>query len=189
LRRRQLVALATASTAALLTRSMEARAAPRLDAFFGTYVGVAQSTAAPNEAIEQRDMDIVIAPYESSGFRITWTNVTLVHGRRDLPGVQRRVSQVIMVPGSGAGYFVEARTYNPFREQEVAEPMGGDPVQWAVLDDRGLIVYSFVIRDDGRYELQIYRRWLTKEGLDLHFERIVDDEVLRVIDGHTVRAE
>ncbi len=167
---------------------MRAHAANDLKAFFGTYVGVAQSTDTHGGTKEQRDIDIVITPYESSGFRINWTNVTLVQGRRDLPGVERRVSQVIMVPGSGPGYFVEAKAYNPFREHEEMEPMGGDPVQWAVLDDDGLFVYSFVILDDGRYELQVYRRWLTKEGLDLHFERIVDDAVLRVIDGHTVRA-
>jgi hypothetical protein len=32
-------------------------------------------------------MDIVIEPYHEDGFRIQWVNVTLVDGRRDLPGV------------------------------------------------------------------------------------------------------
>ncbi len=189
MRRRWLLTLAAASAASLLAPPLPARAAAELNAFFGSFVGVAEATDTEAGGKEQRDLDIVIAPYETNGFQITWTNVTLVRGRRDLPGVQRRVSQVIMVPGSGPGYFVEARVHNPFREQEEMQPMGGDPVRWAVLDDKGLVVYSFVILDDGRYELQIYHRWLTKVGLDLHFERIVDDDVLRVIDGHTVRAD
>jgi len=91
-------------------------------------------------------------------------------------------------PPRGRGRYVAAPDYSPFRAQEEFSPMAGDPVIWAQLDGTGLHVYSFVILDNGRYEIQIYTRSLTEDGLTLHFERIVDGEVIRRIEGHAVRA-
>ena len=61
--------------------------------------------------------------------------------------------------------------------------MRGDPVRWASLDGDRLHVYAFVVAEDGTYELQIYDRVLTEKGIDIEFQRIVDDEVLRRITG------
>jgi hypothetical protein len=61
-------------------------------------------------------------------------------------------------------------------------------VRWASLDEKALHVYSFVVLEDGRYELQVYDRRLTDIGLDIRFQRIVDDEVVREIRGTTARA-
>ena len=47
--------------------------------FFGTYVGKAE-VEDRDGAREERDMDIVIAPYDG-GLRLYWVNVTLVDGR------------------------------------------------------------------------------------------------------------
>jgi hypothetical protein len=59
----------------------------------------------------------------------------------------------------------------------------------AVRKGDSLTVYSFVILEDGRYELQAYERRRTADGLDLAFERIVDGTVVRRMSGHAVRAE
>ena len=64
--------------------------------------------------------------------------------------------------------------------------MRGDPVRWAAIGGNSLYVYSFVVLEDGRYELQIYERERTAKGLDLEFQRIVDGEVVRRITGRTV---
>lgn len=170
-----------------------ARAQAPLAAYFGSYVGVATVETLTEGTVSERHMDIVIEPYQSGGFRITWINVTLVDGRRDVPGVERRVNEVAFTPESdtpprGRGRYVAAPDYSPFRAQEEFSPMAGDPVIWAQLDGTGLHVYSFVILDNGRYEIQIYTRSLTEDGLTLHFERIVDGEVIRRIEGHAVRA-
>ena len=68
-------------------------------------------------------------------------------------------------------------------------PLHGDPVRWASLDGRTLHAYSFVVAEDGTYELQVYDRVLTDKGIDIEFQRIVDDEVVRRIVGSTARAE
>jgi hypothetical protein len=64
--------------------------------------------------------------------------------------------------------------------------MRGDPVRWAALDGNSLYVYSFVVLDDGRYELQVYERERTDKGIDLRFQRLVDGQPIREIVGTTV---
>lgn len=164
--------------------------AARLADYFGSYVGTAEVVDLPEGDREHRHMDIVIEPFAEGGFAITWTNVTLVDGRRDVPGVIRRVEQVQFQPvsGSGGGLFVAAEPRSLFREREPIAPMEGHPVRWASLRDDALAVYSFVVTGDGRYELQAYERRLTVDGLEILFERVVDDEVRRRITGTTVRA-
>jgi hypothetical protein len=168
----------------------DADAAPaELERFFGAYVGVATVEDLKTGEVRQRDMDIVIEPYRDDGFAIRWINVTLVDGRRDVPGVERRVQNVLFEKAEGRDMYVEVTANNPFREREETRPLHGDPVRWASLDDDTLHVYAFVVAEDGTYELQIYDRVLTEKGIDIVFQRIVDDEVLRRITGTTARAE
>jgi hypothetical protein len=181
------LAAAAALIALMLALPAGAHAAS-LEPLFGTYVGVAEVEDIAQGDVRQRDMDIVIEPYKQGGFRIQWVNVTLVDGERAVPGVERRVQTVLFEPAPDRGFFVEAAENNPFREREETRPMRGDPVRWASLDDQGLHVYSFVVLEDGRYELQVYDRTLTDIGLDIRFQRIVDGAVVRQITGTTARA-
>jgi hypothetical protein len=162
--------------------------AASLEPLFGTYVGVAEVEDVAKGDVRQRDMDIVIEPYKQGGFRIQWVNVSLVDGKRAVPGVQRRVQTVLFEPAQDRGFFIEAAESSPFREREETRPMRGDPVRWASLDDQGLHVYSFVVLEDGRYELQVNDRTLTDIGLDVSFQRIVDGAVMRRVTGTTARA-
>jgi len=188
MRQRQTI-LSAAIVALLALGWATATQAASLADYFGSYVGVAEVRDSHGAVTEQRHMDIEITPYRRGGFNIRWVNVTLVDGRRDLPGVERRVAEVTFEPKDGGRLFVEAQRSNPFAKQEEMTPMAGDPVRWAKLDDEGLHVFSFVVLPDGLYELQIYTRRLTDVGVDLVFERIVDGEILRRIDGRTVRAD
>jgi hypothetical protein len=164
-------------------------AATSLEPFFGSYVGIAEVKDLQAEgAVRQRDMDIVIEPYKEGGFRIHWVNVSLVDGKRAVPGVERRVQTVLFEPAEDRGFFVEVAESSPFRERGDMLPMRGDPVRWASLDDQGLHVYSFMVLEDGRYELQVYDRTLTDIGLDIRFQRIVDGALVREVTGTTARA-
>jgi hypothetical protein len=180
-----------AAALALLALTLAAPAGARaasLEPLFGTYVGGAQVEDIARGDVRQRDMDIVIEPYKQGGFRIQWVNVSLVNGKRAVPGVERRVQTVLFEPARDRGFFIEAAESSPFRLREETRPMRGDPVRWASLDDQGLHVYSFVVLEDGRYELQVYDRTLTDIGLDISFKRIVDGAVMRRITGTTARA-
>ena len=181
--------LAGCLAAAWLLAASDVRAAPAdLAPFFGDYVGVAKVEDLKTGQTSRRDMDIMIRPYQDGGFRVDWINVTLVDGRRDLPGVQRRVQTARFQPSEGQDFFVEVEEENVFREREVTKPMRGDPVRWASIDGRRLSVYSFVVLEDGGYEMQVYDRVLTDKGIDIDFQRMVDGEVVRRITGTTARA-
>jgi len=166
----------------------DARAAA-LEEFFGTYVGHAYVEDLASGTTSSRDMDIVIEPFADDGFRIYWITVVKVDDRRDLPGVRRMVQSAAFEPNDDGSFFVEVAEANPFREREEMEPMRGHAVRWANIDDQTLHVYSFVVLEDGRYELQVYDRILTDIGLDIVFRRFDDGELVRQIDGRTVRAE
>jgi hypothetical protein len=181
------LAAALALIALTLAAPAGARAAS-LEPLFGTYVGVAQVEDIAKGDVRHRDMDIVIEPYGQGGFKIQWVNVSLVDGKRAVPGVERRVQNLLFEPAQDRGFFMEAAESSPFREREETRPMRGDPVRWASLDDQGLHVYSFVVLEDGRYELQVYDRTLTDIGLDISFQRIVDGSVMRRVTGTTARA-
>jgi hypothetical protein len=181
--------LAGAVASILALAAPAASAAASLEPFFGAYVGVAEvKDLRAGDAALQRDMDIVIEPYKEGGFRIHWVNVSLVNGKRAMPGVERRVQTVLFEPAEDRDFFVEVAESSPFRERGETLPMRGDPVRWASLDDQGLHVYSFMVLEDGRYELQVYDRTLTDIGLDIRFQRIVDGELMREITGTSARA-
>jgi hypothetical protein len=156
--------------------------------FFGVFVGVAEVEDLRSGEVQRRDMDIVIERYHGDGFRLRWVNVTLIDGRRDLPGVERRVQSALFEPAEDMGFFVEVAEGSLFRERQNMQPVAGDPVRWAALLDDTLRVTTFQVLEDGRYEMQIYDRQLTETGLAVRFERIVDDVVVRRILGNAVRA-
>jgi hypothetical protein len=187
--RKAQLGLVGALTLMLALVAPAAKAAVSLEPFFGAYVGVAEVSDVRGGDVGERDMDIVIEPYKQGGFRIHWVNVSLVDGKRAVPGVERRVQTVLFEPAPDRGFFVEVAESSPFRERGEMQPMRGDPVRWASLDEQGLHVYSFMVLEDGRYEFQIYDRTLTDIGLDIRFQRIVDGELVREVIGTTARAD
>ncbi len=144
---------------------------------------------ANQEVTERREMDIIISPYEVTGFHIRWINVTLKDGRRDWQGVTRRSTEVGFEPSDYGSFYVRDGAYDPFRTKDKFQPYLGSPVQWALLDEVGLHVYSFVIDDNGKFELQRYSRTLEDGRMHLEFERLDDGLVTRSIKGEAVRAE
>jgi hypothetical protein len=166
--------------------------AGELDRFFGSYVGRAEEGGADGGGPrELRDVDLVIGPEGQGGLVVRWTNVTLVDGRRDVPGVRRRTDEVRLTPaGKGRpGLYLARAPYDPFTERERPDPVAGEPVRWATVEGDALRTYSLVVLEDGRYELQVYARALTPEGVALDWRRIVDGETVRRMTGRTVRAD
>lgn len=162
---------------------------PAVKDLVGVYLGRATVRDMETNQTEERDIDVEITPFDRTGFRIRWVNVTLVDGKRNVPGVKRRVAELAFRPSKNRTFFVEAPEVNVFAEREEITPLGGDPLRWAVQDAGGLHVYSFTILDDGRYELQTYSRKRTATGIDLRYERVVDGRLARSIEGRAVKIE
>lgn len=159
-----------------------------LSRFVGTYVGSATVQDAGTEIEKQRDLDIVVSRHGREGLRIDWITVGLVDGRRDVPGVKRWAQTAVFEPSDGKNFMVETGEESLFKERGDMEVVKGDPVRWTRIEDNILHACSFVILEDGRYELQVYQRKLTETGMDILFERIVDGEVVRRVSGSTIRA-
>lgn len=177
--------LLLATSALLLVRPAAAQGG--LERLFGIYVGTARVEDGEGRPVEQRDLDLSIEPFRRTGFRLRSITVSLVDGRRDVPGVVRREGESLFVPAPRRPYFVEFRDPNLFRPREEFQPMAGDPVRWAVVDGEGLHTYGFVLLEDGRFELQETRRMPTADGLELRFLRNVDGEIVRRVIGRAVR--
>ncbi|MEZ5932146.1 MAG: hypothetical protein R3F54_09370 [Alphaproteobacteria bacterium] len=160
-----------------------------LSRFLGTYVGQATVEDLATGEQQKRDLDIVVAPYRKHGLRVDWITVGLVDGRRDVPGVKRWSQTALFEPAADNDFLVEVGEIDLFSERRETEPIEGDPVRWTRVDGNLLETNSFMVLEDGRYELQVYQRILTDIGMDIRFERIVDGETLRRVTGSTARAE
>lgn len=180
--------VAAAVLALGLTGTQAGAEVPPIKQLMGVFVGEAEDDphAGPNR--ERREIDMEIVPYQDNGLKVTWTNVTLVNGRRDVPGVRRHADEVLLAPAPGRSFFLAGVGYDPFRTKREPNALQGDPLRWAVVNGEALDTYSFVIDADGAYELQISQRHPSTEGMGLKFERIVDGEVVRRMTGRAVRA-
>ena len=161
---------------------------PGTEQLIGTFVGLAEDDPVVGKKLEQRELVGEILPHDDHGLRLRWHNVTLVDGRRDVPGVKFRRDEVLLVPAPERSFFLAVVGYDPFALKKEPDAVNGDPLRWGTLTDDGLDVFSFVILEDGTYELQASRRGPEREGVSLEFERIVDGEVVRHMSGHAVRA-
>ena len=163
--------------------------ADEIEPFVGTYVGKAQVLGPNGEVVEERDMDITISEERGGGFRIDWINVTLVDGRRDVPGVRRRVDQVVMEPGDRDGVYLEKAQRSLFERREDVDIISGDALRWARIDDDRLGLFSLIVSQDGGYDLQSYERILTDDGLGIEYSRVKNGVVTRRIVGWTIRVD
>ena len=162
---------------------------PGVGQLMGTFVGIAADDLAGGQKHEQRDIVMELEPYQDSGLRLRWNNVTLVDGRRDLPGVKFRRDEMLLAPAPDRAFFLAAVGYDPFAVKKQTNLLNGDPLRWGVVTGESLDVFSFSILEDGTYEIQASRRHPRPDGVGLEFERIVDGEVVRHMSGHAVRAE
>lgn len=171
----------------MLIGSYQSVLADALSRFHGSYVGRAIVEDFETGKEQARDIDIVIAPDGTEGLRIDWVTVGLVDGRRDLPGVKRWSQTAVFEPSGSGNFMIDVGESSLFKERGDMEVVKGDPVRWTRIEDDTLHACSFVVLEDGRYELQIYQRTLTEHGLDILFERIVDGILVRRVSGSTVR--
>ncbi len=160
-----------------------------IEKFFGSYVGSGVAERDDGSS-EQRDMDVVISPVRD-GFRLSWITVIRDEaGNRTGAGVKRRaVEEEFVLSEDMPGIYISAPEGGLFDTAELANPLGGDPFRWASLRDDTLTVYSAGINEDGGTEMQIYRRTLTADGLDVGFVRLADEHVKVKVDGALRRTE
>jgi hypothetical protein len=144
--------------------------------FIGEYVG--RSIQAPNEPLSRRDLRIKIGARGQNGFTLEWT--TLIH---DESGSRRQSYSIDFSPSDRPGIFSSAMHRDTFGHAEPLDPLKGDPYAWAGISGPTLTVHALLITNDGGYEIQVYRRTLTTDGMALTFSRNRNGRELKTVYG------
>ena len=148
--------------------------------FYGAYAG--RGTGKVAGELRARDLSVTIAP-APDGFSITWITVI-----RKLDGrIKRKDYTIRFVPTAEAHLYSSAMRVNMFGKAVPMDPMKGEPYVWATLRDDILTVHALELTDTHGYEMQVYERRLTADGLDLKFSRVRDGERLRDVHASLVR--
>jgi hypothetical protein len=153
---------------------------PAITPFIGEFVG--RSVQAPNEPLSARDLSIKISPHNERGFTLEWT--TLIH---DGGGERRQSYSVDFTPSERQGIFSSAMQRDAFGHSVPLDPLRGEPYVWAAISGQTLTVHAMLITDDGGYEMQVYRRTLTDDGMSLSFSRNRNGQELKTVYGVLAR--
>ena len=147
-----------------------------IDAFFGTYEGTSISDT--TEGLSARDMKVSIAPTKR-GFNVTWNTTTHKADGR----LKVKTYSIDFEPTKRKGIFGSEMRRNKFGDRVPLDPLGGAPYVWARIIGNVLTVYSLHITIEGSYEMQVYHRTRTEEGLSIKFTRFSEGEPMKVITG------
>lgn len=190
----------------LLTAPAHAADPPKvnvpIDAFFGEFEG--ETTFLTATGAKKRNLSVSISPVPDAmpgltGVRLFWTTV---HKRDDGTHTQKS-HETVFVPADPEGtMFVAVRSSGDAVDTAAlddvqdkkktdavaathlpADPRGTAPYVWGRVKEKTFSVYVVVIRDDGGYEIQIYDRILTAEGLTLVYSRDRGGEHIRLLEA------
>ena len=166
---------------ALIAFPAPSTAAYQHEKFFGEYLG--EGISNENDDLTKRDLRVEIKP-SRDGFILTWVSVThKINGK-----LNRKSYTVHFKPKGKSGLYGSAMRTDMFGNQVPMDPLKGEPYVWARISGDTLFVYAMLITDEGGYEMQVYERTLTPDGMDLTYSRVRDGEVLRTVRGTLKRA-
>jgi len=148
--------------------------------FFGEYSG---ETAYELDGVEyKRDLSVSISPVED-GFNVAWKTTT--HKPASKP--KEKSYSIDFVSTDREHVYSSAMKANLFGGREALDPMKGDPYVWARVNGTTLTVYALLVTNDGGYDMLVYTRTLTADGLDLEFTRLRDNEPLREVNATLIK--
>lgn len=158
--------------------------------FFGQWQGVEIEVSDPALDLEPDHLDVTITGAED-GFRVRWT--ALERGLEESARIPRRLDARFRETGR-AGVYAFATEPGSLLSRLFAAPATGNPLEgetllWARIEDDTLIVYSLALTLDGGFDLDRYARTPSGEdGAAMHLvhERRSEHRVV-VIEGRLRR--
>ena len=156
-----------------------------LSDFYGTYVGAAESVVGGE--LSERELSVVIEPWEGKGFTIDWTTqIYRANGKNKLTDLS-----INFYPSSRPGIFTSASRTDIFGRPVHYELIDEDaaPHIWAGVQANTLTVSALYILDDGGYQLHVYERSIIDEGLLLQFERLNNGEKVAEVSAALARVK
>jgi len=159
-----------------------------IEDFYGEYVGksIAGSLSVTGEEAEilPRHLNVSIQPH-GDGFTLVWLTITTRPG-----GETKAKSHLVdFRPTSRPGQYVSAMRRDVSGALVPLDPMSGEPYTWARIAGDTLTVHAMLVTEDGGYEVQVYDRTLTDDGMDLRFQRLQDGVLMKEIEGKLTRVQ
>jgi hypothetical protein len=166
--------------------SPAAARADTIDPFVGKFSG--ESTQISGKDQSKRDLTVEISKSpDGKGFLIAWQTVIHKASGKD---EEQPPDKVRFVPTRRDNIFSAASRQDMFGKQVPIDPISGkDPYYWARISGKTLSVFNIIINDDGGYEMQVYHRTLTEDGMKVEFQRIRDGVPQRTVSGVLKRAK
>ena len=166
----------------LLLGASRGALAAEFEAFYGVYAG--RGVANTSGTLTDRDLSVEIRSDDNGkGFIVAWSTVS----KRKVGSAKRKNYRIRFVPTKRPQVYSSAMRVNMFGRAVPLDPLNGDPYVWAVISGKTLKVHALIVTDDFGYEMQVYERTLTNEGLDLKFSRVRNGEQYRDVLAKLVR--
>ena len=151
-------------------------------AFLGDYVG--ETTFEVNGVQWKRNLNVAIKS-KGKGFSVEWMTTTFKASGK----VTKKTYSVDFVPSDREGIYSSAMKTNVFGGRVALDPLKGDPYVWARINGDTLTIFALLITESGGYEMQVYDRTLTPDGLDLKFSRLRYDKTSSTIEAKLTRLD
>lgn len=167
--RRLTIALAVWLVALPVLAGPATAAQDALKPFYGTWAGsaLAKNRDSKYFGVGTRAAAITIAP-EGDGFVITWTTIKSGNAGK---------------AKSATLHFRPAARKGVYKAEASGEPADGKPYMWASVVGKTMTLYILAVNDKGGYDLSIYARTITENGMTVRFRRLRDGEPIRIVSG------
>ena len=159
------------------------------EGFFGNWQGATLTASGGSEALafSPDDLNVQIEP-DGEGFEMHWMSLT----RGDSGQLVRQPVEARFTATDRPGVFA----FNPknsslllglFGDPATNNPLQGEPLLWARVEDETLSVYGLVIGSDGSFDLYQHVRTLTDDGMAAVHSHRTEHEPAVVIEGRLER--
>ncbi len=160
----------------LVAFAQPSTAAYQYEKFVGEYLG--EGITSEGEDLTKRDLRVEIKPKQES-FVLSWVSVT----HKSNGSLKKKAYTVQFKPRGNSGLYGSAMRTDMFGNEVPLDPLKGEPYVWARISGDTLFVYAMLITEEGGYEMQVYERTLTPNGMDLTYYRVRDGGVMRTVRG------
>ena len=159
-----------------------------IEEFFGTWRGT-EISAPKGLEFQADDLGVAIEPYDS-GFHMRWTTLdrTGPEGGFTAEPVEASFSETeragVYEYDPGGGSLLTSL----FEAPATGNPLEGETLLWARLEETALVVYSLSIDSHGGLDLNRYARTLSDDGMVVSYQRRIEGREPVRIEGRLERA-
>jgi hypothetical protein len=115
---------------------------------------------------------------DQGGFALKWRTVQRQKGTSENPTEVLKETERDYLPVPGKSFWAAKDSGNPLK---------GEFSSWAVLSGQSLTVYSMAVRENGTYDMLIYKRTLTGHNMKLDFTAYRNGNLRRTVSGTLIK--